>query len=70
MRQLSPNVLLGAQVWEREMELRSLLRHPNILPFYGVILQLKQPAQIVTDLCEGSVRELVSHLGAIGVALS
>lgn len=58
-------LFLGAQVWEREMELRSLLRHPNILPFYGVILQLKQPAQIVTDLCEGSVRELVSYLAPL-----
>lgn len=45
------------------MELRAQLRHPNIVDFYGVVLELKQPAVIVTELCEGSAHELVIGQG-------
>lgn len=41
------------------MELRAGLRHPNIVAFFGVTLELATPVQVVTELCEGSVKELV-----------
>lgn len=41
------------------MELRASLRHPNVINFFGITLALHAPLQLVTELCEGSIRDLV-----------
>lgn len=48
------------KIWHDEMELLSQLRHPNVVSFYGAALELHAPMMTVTELCEGTVQELVS----------
>eukprot|EP00730_Choanoeca_flexa_P017115 TRINITY_DN8199_c0_g1_i1.p1 TRINITY_DN8199_c0_g1~~TRINITY_DN8199_c0_g1_i1.p1 ORF type:complete len:783 (+),score=105.33 TRINITY_DN8199_c0_g1_i1:72-2420(+) len=47
------------EVWERELHKRALLKHPNIVEFFGASLDFQEQPKMVLELCPGSLKDVI-----------